>query len=321
MRIIITGATSFVGRAAAACLESHGHEVIRLRHSFDTEPDKLPNSADVWLHFAWAGAGSSDRADPVIQQYNVDMSMAAVRKACELGCERFVFAGSQAEYGFMQDGSLKQEYGEVYPESEYGKAKDRVRRLAERFLAENEDCAGVPEVPDGDGNEVQNEHGRAADNSVEHSSVNLPDYMDSKRMRYVHMRIFSVYGEGDHPHSLINSLIDGFDRGEAIELGNCTQLWNYLYISDAAEAIRLLCEKADAGIYNVASEDTRPLRDYVEELHDIMGGCGSALFGRRPDNAEGAADLSPDTTRLRELGFKCKLSFAEGISSMLKDKG
>ena len=281
MRIIITGATSFVGRAAAACLEAHGHEVIRLRHSFDTEPDKLPNSADVWLHFAWAGSGSSDRADPVIQQYNADMSMAAVRKACELGCERFVFAGSQAEYGFMQDGSLKQEYGEVCPESEYGKAKDRVRRLAERCLAEREGCT----------------------------------------MRYVHMRIFSVYGEGDHPYSLINSLIDGFDRGEAIELGNCTQLWNYLYISDAAEAIRLLCEKADAGIYNVASEDTRPLREYVEELHDIMGGRGSALFGRRPDNAEGAADLSPDTTRLRELGFKCKLSFAEGIERMLKDKG
>ncbi len=280
MRVIVTGATSFVGNAAAACLEAHGHEVVRLRHSFDSEPDKLPDRADVWLHFAWAGSGSSDRADPVIQQYNVDMSMAAVRKAAELGCERFVFAGSQAEYGFRQDGGLKQEYGETYPESEYGKAKDRVRRLAERFMTETEDS-----------------------------------------MQYVHMRIFSVYGEGDHAHSLINSLIDGFDRREAIELGNCTQLWNYLYISDAAETIRLLCEKADGGIYNVASEDTRPLRAYVEELYELMGGRGSALFGRRADNAEGAADLSPDTTRLRDLGFKSKVSFREGIESILRYKG
>ena len=279
MRIVVTGATSFIGRAVAADLEGCGHEVVRLRHSFNEEPDKLPESADVWLHFAWAGSGSSDRADPVLQRFNADMTMEAVRKADELGCRRFVFAGSQAEYGHQQDGGPKEEYGPTYPVSEYGKAKEVVRRLAEQYAEES-----------------------------------------GTSMKYVHMRIFSVYGPGDHAYSLVNSLLEGFMKNETIELGNCTQLWNYLYISDAACAIRILCEKADAGIYNVAGDDTRPLRAYVEELQALAGGRGFAAFGKRADNAEGPADLSPDISRLKALGFTPKVSFAEGIRTMLQSE-
>ena len=275
MRIIITGATSFIGRAAAACLESHGHEVVKLRHSFNEEPDSLPDRADVWLHFAWAGSGSSDRADPVIQRFNVDMTKAAIRKADELGCRSFVFAGSQAEYGHQQDSGLKAEYGPTYPVSEYGMAKEAVRRLAEQYISD-----------------------RGTD------------------MQYVHMRIFSVYGPGDHAYSLVCSLIEGFKHDETIELGNCTQQWNYLYIDDAAEAVSLLCEKAEGGIYNVAGDDTRPLKEYVEELRELTG-SGTAAFGRRADNAEGAADLSPDISRLKALGFVQRVSFAEGVKRML----
>lgn len=277
MRIIITGATSFIGRASAEYLEGCGHEVIRLRHSFDEEPDRLPETADVWLHFAWAGSGSSDRADEVLQRFNVDMTMEAVHKADELGCRRFVFAGSQAEYGHQQDGRSKEEYGPTYPVSEYGKGKEIVRRLAERYTAES-----------------------------------------GTAMQYVHMRIFSVYGPGDHTYSLVNSLIERFKQDETIELGNCTQLWNYLYISDAAAAVGLLCETAASGIYNIAGDDTRPLRAYVEELHELMGGKGIAAFGKRADNAEGPADLSPDISRIKALGFTPKVSFADGVRLMLK---
>ena len=276
MKIIITGATSFIGRASAECLASCGHELISFRHSFNEEPERLPASADVWLHFAWAGSGSSDRSDPVLQRYNVDMTMEAVHKAAELGCGKFIFAGSQAEYGHQQDGKAKEEYGAVYPVSEYGKAKAIVRRMAEQYITES-----------------------------------------GTTMQYVHMRIFSVYGPGDHAYSLVNSLIEGFKQDETIELGNCTQLWNYLYISDAADAVRILCERAEAGIYNVAGEDTRSLRAYVEELHELVGGTGRAAFGRRADNAEGPADLSPDISRIRALGFVQKVSFADGIRAML----
>ncbi|MBQ9420360.1 MAG: NAD(P)-dependent oxidoreductase [Lachnospiraceae bacterium] len=294
MHIIVTGASSFLGRAACEKLKEHGHRVTAFRHSFNEEPPELvPMNADVWLHFAWAGVGSAGRSDPMIQQYNLDMSVDAVAKATEIGCRKFIFAGSQAEYGHAQDGSLKSEDGPVDPVSEYGRAKQMFGRLAENFVDRynsSEECR--------------------------------------RPMRYVHLRLFSVYGPGDHEGSLVNSVIRKLQAGETVELGKCAQQWNYLYIDDAAEAIALMCEKFTGGIYNIGSSDIRPLRSYVEELASILeenAGSSKDLksqlrFGVRPDNAEGPADLSPDITKLTLMGFEPKVSFAEGIRRMLESE-
>jgi len=297
MKIIITGASSFLGRAACEKLKEHGHEVHAFRHSFNEEPpEAVPASADLWLHFAWAGAGSAGRSDPGIQKYNLDMSVDAVAKAIEMGCRKFIFAGSQAEYGHAQDGKLKSEDGETAPVSEYGAAKEMFGHFAENMIEQY--------------------------NSSEQCF---------RPMRYVHMRLFSVYGPGDHENALIPSLIRKLRSGEEAELGNCTQLWNYLYVDDAAEAIALLCEKFTGGIYNIGSRDTRPLKSYVNELaavtKDYLKEQSDAAedlnelihFGVRPDNAEGPADLSPDIGKLEALGFEPKVSFAEGIRRMLEE--
>ena len=291
MHIIVTGASSFLGRAACHKLKEHGHEVTAFRHSFNEEPPELvPSAADVWLHFAWAGVGSEGRSDPMVQQYNLDMSLDAVAKAAETGCRKFIFAGSQAEYGHAQDGSLKSEDGPAEPVSEYGRAKLMFGKFAENMIERinsSEECL--------------------------------------RPMRYVHLRLFSVYGPGDHEGSLVSSLIRKLKAGETAELGNCGQQWNYLYIDDAAEAIALMCEKFTGGIYNIGGTDTRPLRSYVEELASILEEDeGKELksllrFGMRPDNAEGPADLSPDITKLKLMGFEPKVSFADGIRMMLKE--
>ena len=63
---------------------------------------------------------------------------------------------------------------------------------------------------------------------------------------------------------LVESCMRTFKEGGIMELGACTQLWNYLYIDDAVNVIvTLLTGDAPAGVYNVAGEDTRPLREYI----------------------------------------------------------
>ena len=59
-------------------------------------------------------------------------------------------------------------------------------------------------------------------------------------------------------------------NNEEIELSSCTQHWNFLYVKDAAALIHKASRNAfldknfHFGIYNLASNDTRVLKDYVE---------------------------------------------------------
>ena len=88
----------------------------------------------------------------------------------------------------------------------------------------------------------------------------------------------------------------------------------------AARALaQLLLGNAPAGVYNVAVEDTRPLRSFIEEIYDLCGRKGSYVYGDRPPNAEGVISLQPDLTKLKEAaGWKEQVDFAEGIRRMIK---
>ncbi|MGI6031869.1 MAG: NAD-dependent epimerase/dehydratase family protein [Coriobacteriales bacterium] len=149
-RAAITGVTGMIGSALADLLSEQGVEVIavanpnskRLSESVaDDDPNitilplsgseydefaqgpvaaKLPR-CDVFFHLAWDGTFGPERADAERQAANVEMSLAAVRLAAALGCKRFVFAGSQAEYGKLE-GKFSADTP-CHPITEYGKAK------------------------------------------------------------------------------------------------------------------------------------------------------------------------------------------------------
>ena len=137
-------------------------------------------------------------------------------------------------------------------------------------------------------------------------------------MDYIHARIFSVYGPGDHPWSLVQSCLRTWKQGGEMKLGECTQWWNFLYIEDAAAALVSLLEKGRAGYYNVAGRDTRRLREFVEEMYELCKRQGSYVYGERPQNAEGLTDLLPDITKIHaETGWEPEIPFAEGIYEIL----
>ncbi len=322
MRIIITGVTSFLGIYTAEALLARGHRVIgavrpgsrnedrlqerpglaglRVAHfDFDSLPaaseaeyrKALPADMpcfDAWIHFSWDGIGSAGRSDPAVQKRNMENAEKAYVMAKLLGCRKFLFAGSQAEYG-------RGNHFEPRPVSEYGKAKLRFGRWARE------------------------------------QSI-YQELQENVGMATLHLRIFSVYGAGDHPGSLVNTLVQSILLGEKIALGPCTQQWNYLEVRDLARAIVLLTENPAAGtdVYDIAGKCTKPLRDYVGEIAEIASDWAGAhaseagrkkllpvsellQFGVRGNNTEGAADMAPDIRRLEALGFREEISLSEGI--------
>lgn len=87
-----------------------------------TLPQKMEGvSVDAFFHFAWAHTIGQGRNDMPAQIENIQSTIDAVRAAKALGCQVFLGAGSQAEYGRVE-GLLKSDIP-AFPENGYGMAK------------------------------------------------------------------------------------------------------------------------------------------------------------------------------------------------------
>lgn len=143
-RAVITGPTGAIGTALIEYLESRSVEVMAVVRPGSKRADRIKESsfvrkvecdlsdlrdlskiinggADVFYHFGWAGTFGDSRNDMYLQNKNVKYSLDAVEAAAELGCQKFIGAGSQAEYGRFE-GKLN-ENTPAFPENGYGIAK------------------------------------------------------------------------------------------------------------------------------------------------------------------------------------------------------
>lgn len=277
MKYIITGSTSFIGIELSRLLIGKGHDVYAVRRPSSTSIngispkahiiyanmsdysslyERIPK-ADAFINLAWGGTGHDGRNVADIQKENVENTLQAIQSANRMGCKIFVEAGSQAEYGTVIDEIT--EDTQCNPFSEYGKAKLEVKERA--F-----------------------------------------DLCDRLGMKYIHLRIFSVFGENDHPWTLVMSSVDKMLKGETVNLSPCTQLWNFIYVKDAVKQIVGLCEYAINSdnfkheVYNIASDDTRELKVFVEELKHLTNSDSKLNFGAiQPSNI---VSLRPNITKL-----------------------
>ena len=84
-------------------------------------PELIPEKADAFFHFAWAHTIGPGRNDMPAQIENIRYTIAACRAAAQLGCQVFIGAGSQAEYGRVEGVLTAQT--PCFPENGYGMAK------------------------------------------------------------------------------------------------------------------------------------------------------------------------------------------------------
>ncbi len=145
-RAIITGATGAIGIALIKELIKRNievmvicrkdsrrlyripeHPLITRKYCSLSELSELQNNTgktyDAFFHFAWAGTFGPDRNDMHMQNDNVKYALDAVDVAKRFGCEVFLGAGSQAEYGRVGGENPLQALTPAFPENGYGMAK------------------------------------------------------------------------------------------------------------------------------------------------------------------------------------------------------
>ena len=299
MKYVITGATSFLGVHLCDYLLGEGQQIFAICRQGNPKIAKLPKhnnlhiiyadmseyrllinkiqQADVFVNLAWGATTHEGRDLRESQWQNVEYSLGALIAARNMGCKLFVEAGSQAEYGSTTD--IQTEHSQCNPFSEYGRAKLAMKNMAST-------------------------------------------YAKLTGMKYIHLRIFSLYGENDKPWTMIINVLKKMLANEPVDLSPCTQKWNFLYVKDAVKQIALLCDFAfrrddfTQEIYHVASEDTRPLKDFVMEMKRQVGSYSQLNFGAvTPTHF---VSLQPDMTKTKSaIGFISDYTFAEGIKNVI----
>ncbi|MBR4924285.1 MAG: NAD(P)-dependent oxidoreductase [Prevotella sp.] len=281
MKFFITGASSFIGVEICRYLADNGHQVIAMSRKENEQLNDIAKSgnlqvfyadmqnlmerakdvkADIFVHLAWAGALLGQRDNQELQEGNIRFSLGCVELAKRMGCQLYVDAGSQAEYGIVP-GTLTEDTP-CNPVSAYGKTKLQMY----------------------------------------HESCELTQKLG---LKYIHLRILSVYGENDHPNTLIISSLRKLKNNEPIEMRSGGQKWNYVYVKDAARQIGELSLNAFAKeafkreVYNIASNDTRKLQEFVEKMKELSGSYSTLSFGGY--NQEKDVNLKPDTSKTTSI--------------------
>jgi nucleoside-diphosphate-sugar epimerase len=132
--------------------------------------------------------------------------------------------------------------------------------------------------------------------------------------------ITNIYGPGENSPRLINSMLRNLLAGRRQPLSRGDQLYDFIYLADAARAFRLIAEKGvERRRYVIASGGVRPLRKYLEIIGELASpgadllGFGEASFAgiHLPREDYDIAPLAEDT------GFAAQTSFAEGVRRTL----
>lgn len=151
---MVTGATGAIGTALCTKLLDEGFDVYAVCRRDSRRESNIPlgakkvycdlnellslsqkiEKADVFYHLGWANTVGSGRNDMFSQTENIKHTLVAVNVAKKLGCECFIGAGSQAEYG--RSSEPLRSNTPCFPENGYGMAKLCAGLMSRKTCAE-----------------------------------------------------------------------------------------------------------------------------------------------------------------------------------------
>ena len=298
-RVLVTGATGFIGRHLVDQLIAAERQVVALIRSESRVPGRWRGRVtciectdwgearlraalavqpfDIVFHLASYGVRPTDRDPGLMLGVNVDLPAVFVHLCKERGA-RLVVAGTFSEY-----------------QRPVGR-----RSLAEQSPLETTKIYGAS---------------KAAGGIV----ANALAAILGVKLRL--LRFFSVYGEGEAPHRLLPSLVTGLSRGERVPLSAGTQVRDFIRVDDVVEAcIRAGEDMASSAgaltaTWNVCTGVGNSVQTFAALVAQTMGQRPELLgFGDLPMRADDEPYLVGDGERIyRQLGWRPKHDLKTGI--------
>jgi len=299
-RVILTGATGFVGANLTRRLLSEGHELhllvrrnytawrieairadVQLHEVELSDADILTNvvkrvQPDWIFHLAAYGAYSSQANLHRMIHTNIIGTVNLVEACLKTGFEAFVNTGSSSEYGFKS-----------YAPSE----KD--------FLEPNS-CYAVTKA----------------------SATLFCRYMALCRdVRLVTLRLYSVYGTFEEPTRLIPTLIIHGLRGELPTLVNANVARDYVYVEDVNDAYLLAASRVEqeiGSVYNIGTGRQTFMGEVVATARRKMKITAEPLWGSMQNrNWDTAVWVADNKAAQESLGWKPRYDFDQGFEETI----
>lgn len=291
-KILVTGASGFIGRHCLPALLEKGYEVHALsRKSLpDFEKDVIWHNQNFLdgektqrliedvrpsycLHFAWNTESGKYWTTPENLHW-VAASLSLLDSFHQNGGERFVGAGTCAEYDWRY-GHCVEAVTPLAPATLYGTCKNAFQTILTSFSA--------------------------------NSSVSS-----------AWGRVFFLYGPYENPTRLTSNVITSLLRNEPALCSQGAQIRDFMHVSDVANAFVCLLESKATGAVNIASGKPTSIKDFVNQIADALNGRDKLMFGAIPTQKNEPALLTADIGRLtNEVGFLPKYSIDTGIEQTI----
>jgi nucleoside-diphosphate-sugar epimerase len=280
-RILVTGASGFIGCYAVAEFAQRGYEVIaptsRELDLFDEAQvqnvirDLKPSHL---AHFAWY----SNHADLYHSGENLQWGVRSVslfNAFVNSGGKHVFFAGSCAEYYWDWE-LLKEDSTPLMPKSLYGKGKELLRKHVERL-------------------------------------------QQDRTVTVAWGRIFFVYGPGEREARFAPSILTPLLRNEPATVRFGNHIRDFLHVEDVARAAAHLLDSSYNGVINIASGNPIRLADFGKKIAQSVGRESLLRIEYGQPSPENPLTLKADITRLQSTGFTPKYSLDEGIKTLLNN--
>jgi nucleoside-diphosphate-sugar epimerase len=289
-RIVVTGASGFVGHHAAAVLARAGHEVVALGRNplplaqVRWQPCDLlaPGAAeailrdlrpDLFLHLAWTTEHVRFWTDPANATW-ADRSLDLARAVIAAGATRLCMVGTCFEYAF--DGTDCDESRTALSASTpYGAAKNACRAEVAALAR----ASGVS---------------------------------------FAWARLFHLYGPHEHPQRLVASISRALTAGEPAPMSNGRVWRDFMDARDAGAGVAALALSQVEGPVNVATGEAVQIVTIARTLAELAGRPDLLRIGALPDREGEPERIVAKVARLRdEVGFQPARDLRTGLTEAL----
>ena len=284
-RVLLTGASGFIGAHVAAELLRRGYEVHATVHSsaLPEHPRLIPHRVNLLapaelarllqagryetlVHMAWY-VGPKCHVHPGNVEW-LAAGLHLLRLFAEHGGRVFVGAGSCSEYEYKY-GLLTEGLTPTNPGTLYGNAKNAFYHMAALYCEQQGLVCKWP-------------------------------------------RIFNCYGPMEKPQRLMPAVMRACLRGEDVRVSDCCKRQDYLHVEDTARAIAAVLESPLQGAVNICSGVPVLLRRIVQLIAELTGSRSRILWGALPA-AFGESLVVGNNDKLSSIGWAPTYSLEDGL--------